>query len=337
MEEKEATKPGQAEAVEKNPLENGETLDGSATVAADGVIDATNQAALGTPAPKGPEKKSPLKKVLDILNIYVLLFMLTLLLVGVIGFVSYQRNKQAIKKQNDIKTEPLSQEALDKLRQTDVKVGDPKQILSVESNAVFAGSVLVRNGLEVAGPIKVGSPLTLPGVTVSGNSNFEKIQANSLQVSSDTAIQGQLNVQGNLNVSGSATFGGTLTASRLNIQTLILNGDLQLNRHIDAGGGNPGKSDGNALGAGGTSSVSGTDTAGTVTINTGGGPTAGCFITVNFTQRFNGTAHVVISPVGSWAGGLSYYVNRSSTNFSVCTASTPPAGQSFQFDYVAVD
>jgi hypothetical protein len=218
-----------------------------------------------------------------------------------------------------------------------VKVGDPKQILSVESNAVFAGRVLVRDGLEVAGPLKIGSPLTLPGLTVSGNSNFEKIQANDLQVSGNSTIQGQVNIQNNLNVSGAATIGGTLTASRLNIQTLLLNGDLQLNRHIDAGGGNPSKSDGPALGSGGTSSVSGTDTAGTVNINIGGGPIAGCFITVNFTQKFNGIPHVVITPIGSWAGGLTYYINRSGTNFSICSTTPAPAGQSFAFDYIAID
>lgn len=315
-----------------------DTLEGqSSTVNDGGVIDATGGRVSET-SPATVEKKKPfVKKILGILNIYLLLFILTVLLVGLISFVSYQRNKQATQKQNEIKTEPLNQEALDQLRQTDVKVGDPKQILSVESNAVFAGRVLIRDGLEVAGPLKVGSPLTLPGITVSGNSNFEKIQTNSLQVSGATTIQGQTTIQGNLNVSGSATFGGTLTASRLNIQTLILNGDLQLNRHIDAGGGNPSKSDGSALGSGGTSSVSGTDTAGTININTGSGTIAGCFINVNFTQKFSGIPHVVITPVGSWAGGLNYYINRSATSFSVCTTSPAPAGQSFSFDYVAID
>lgn len=315
-----------------------DTLEGqSSTVNDSGVIDATGGKAGEASSVPVEKKKSLPRKIMGLLNIYLLLFVLTVLLVGLISFVSYQRNKQATQKQSEIKTEPLNQEALDQLRQTDVKVGDPKQILSVESNAVFAGRVLIRDGLEVAGPLKVGSPLTLPGITVSGNSNFEKIQTNSLQVSGATTIQGQTTVQGNLNVSGSATFGGTLTASRLNIQTLILNGDLQLNRHIDAGGGNPSKSDGSALGGGGTSSVSGTDTAGTININTGSGTIAGCFITVNFTQKFSGIPHVVITPVGSWAGGLNYYINRGATNFSVCTTSPAPAGQSFSFDYIAID
>lgn len=323
---------------EGESLENGAILEDNAALPTtkDGAIDATH-GSVSASQPSAPPKKSFLQKVSGILNIYLLLFILTILLIGLIAFVSYQKNKQASQKQAQIKTQPLSQEALDQLKQSDVKVGDPKQILSIESNAVFAGRVLVRDGLEVAGPLKIGSPLTLPGLTVSGNSNFEKIQTNELQVSSSTTIQGQLTVQNNLSVGGSATFGGTLTASRLNIQTLLLNGDLQLNRHIDAGGGNPSKTDGSALGGGGTSSVSGTDTAGTVNINVGGGPSAGCFITVFFTQKFNGVPHVVITPVGSWAGGLTYYINRSGTSFSICSTTPATAGQSFSFDYIVID
>ncbi len=156
---------------------------------------------------------------------------------------------------NQIKTEPLSQEALDQLRQTDVKVGDPKQILSVESNAIFAGKVLIRDSLEVAGEIKAGAPLNVPGITVSGNTTLGQVQANQLQVAGNTTIQGQLAVQNNLTVTGSGTFGGVLTAASLNIQNLQINGDLQFSGHLDAGGGTPGKSDGSALGGGGTSSV----------------------------------------------------------------------------------
>jgi hypothetical protein len=121
------------------------------------------------------------------------------------------------------------------------------------------------------------------------------------------------------------------------VQSLQLSGDLQITRHIDAGGGTPGKSDGTALGNGGTSSVSGTDTAGTVTINTGGSPSTGCFATITFTNRFSGTPHVVVTPVGSAAGGLNYYINRSASNFSICATNSAPAGQTFSFDYIVID
>jgi hypothetical protein len=60
-------------------------------------------------------------------------------------------------------------------------------------------------------------------------------------------------------------------------------------------------------------------------------------VTINFTQKFSGTPHVVISPVGSSAASLNYYVNRNSSNFSVCTLNAPGGGQSFSFDFVAID
>ena len=102
------------------------------------------------------------------------------------------------------------------------------------------------------------------------------------------------------------------------------------------GGGTPGKTDGTALGGGGTASISGTDTAGTVNINTGGGTVAGCFVTIGFTQNFS-SPHVVITPVGSAAAGINYYINRTNSGFSICTTNAAPVGQSFAFDYVVID
>ncbi len=322
-----------------------ESLEAQTTVvdsstASDSTTDATSKKPVDNSAESGVSKKKrggPIKGILGRINIYLLLFIFLLVIAGVVTALSFLKNQQANNTQAQIQTEPLSKEALDQLRQTDVKVGDPKQVLSVESNAVFAGKVLIRDSLEVAGEIKAGGPLNLPGITVTGDSILNQVQANSLQLNGNANIQGQMNIQNNLSVGGSGSFGGTLTAARLNIQDLQVSGDLQFSKHIDAGGGTPGKSDGAALGGGGTTSISGTDTAGTVAINTGGSPSAGCFVTVNFSQRFNGTPHVVITPVGSAAGALSYYINRASTSFSICSANTPTGGASFAFDYIVID
>ncbi len=315
-----------------------ETLESQTTVVTDGVTPAGD-----TPAEadkKKKKKKGPaVKGLAGRFNIYLLFFMLVVVIAGIVAVVSFQKSKDQQKKEenNSVSTTPLSDEELKKLRQTDVKVGDPKQILSVESNAIFAGKVLIRDSLEVAGQIKVGGPLNLPGISVSGNTSLDQVSINNLQISGNTTIQGQLNVQNNVGISGSLNVGGTISAGRLNIENLQINNDLQLSRHIDAGGGVPGKTDGSALGAGGTSSLSGTDTAGTVNINTGGGTSPGCFTTVSFTQRFNGVPHVVVTPVGPAAGGLDFYINRTSTNFSICTANAAPVGQNIAFDYIVID
>lgn len=287
-------------------------------------------------APKKPNKFSlRAHGLLRNLNIYLLIFGLLVLLAVVASIVAYQRNRQ--QEEAQIITQELTEETLEELRGSDAVIGDPKFTLSIESNAIFAGKVLIQDSLDVAGSIRVGGTMTLPGITVSGTSSFDQVQANSLQVASNASVEGTLAVQNGLTVTGGGTFSGPISAPQITIDTLQINRDLQINRHIDAGGSTPTKTDGSALGSGGTSSVSGTDTAGTVTINTGSNPGAGCFITVRFANAFAGTPHVVITPVGSAAAGLNYYINRNTSSFSVCSTSAPPAGASFSFDFVAID
>jgi cytoskeletal protein CcmA (bactofilin family) len=288
---------------------------------------------------KSKDKKSIGQRITGLiahLNVYLLIFILIVVLSTGGVLVVYQKDKKA-NAPTTVNTTTLSNEALNQLKSSDATVGDPKQTLTIASNAIFSGKVLIRDSLDVAGSIKVGGAMTLPGLTVSGVGSFDQIQGNNLAISGNASIQGQLTVQKGITSNGGATFGGPISAPQLTVQSLQLSGDIQLVRHIDAGGNTPGKTDGTALGNGGTSSVSGTDTAGTVTINTGGSPSVGCFITVEFVNKFGGTPHVVITPVGSAAAGLNYYTTRNSSSFTICTTNPAPPGQTFSFDYVAID
>ncbi len=285
-----------------------------------------------------PNKLTGVKKIKHLLskvNIYFLLFLLVLVIAGIVLFIGLQTAKKQAGT-TDLTSQALSTDAINQLKGNDVKIGDAKQTLSIESNAVFAGRVLVQGGTDIAGAVKIGGTTSLTSVTVSGTSNLDQTQINTLAVSGTASIQGTLAVQSTLNVSGGGSFGGSLTAPQATINTLTLNQDLQLNRHIDAGGSTPSKSNGTALGAGGTTSNSGTDTAGTVNINTGGGPPAGCFVTINFVQKFNGTPHIALTPASSDAASLDYYVNRTTGSFSICAAN-PSAGKSYSFDYLVID
>jgi cytoskeletal protein CcmA (bactofilin family) len=308
-------------------------------------LEGTGSAPAPSAAPSSPGEQKPeakkrrgggLRGLASRINIYFLLFALIVVLSGFIVFIGLQRTKKELQTPG-INTTPLTQETLDQLNKSDSTVGDPKQTLSVESNAIFSGTVLVKGGLDVAGTIKVGGSLNLPGITVSGDSSFDRLNANQMSVAGDTSVQGSMNVQGSLTVAGGASFGGPVSVPQLTVQSLVLAGDLAITRHIDAGGGTPGISNGTALGGGGTASVSGTDTAGTVTINTGGGPGVGCFATISFTQQFSQVPHVVITPVGSAAAGINYYINRTINNFQICTTNSAPGGANFSFDYVAID
>lgn len=269
------------------------------------------------------------------LNIYLLAFLVILLIIGLVILVSFRQSAQ--KDRSAANVQELTPEDIENLSGSEIKVGDPKSLLSVESHAVFAGSVLVRGNLEVAGPIKVGGPLSLPGITVSGTSQFDQVQANNLSIAGNTTIQGQLNVQQGLTVNGSVSFSGSISAASINIETLKLSGDLQLNRHIDAGGKTPNASAGAAVGSGGTVSISGSDTAGTVTINVGSGAPAGVLANITFADKFGGTPHVIITAVGAGAANLNYYLSsRTSSGFSIATTNAS-ASTSFSFDYLVID
>jgi cytoskeletal protein CcmA (bactofilin family) len=284
------------------------------------------------------DKQSFFKRFWQKFNIYLLLFILIILVAIGLTIGMFFKNRNDTKKtESVINSQNLSDSALKQLANSDVTVGNSKQVLKVESNALFSGSVLVRGDLEVAGSVKVGNELQLPGITVSGSSRFNQLQADNLTIGSNATVQGTFNAKKGINVSGNSTFDGLLSAAQISTNTFILNGDLKLTHHITAGGPAPNLNRGGALGSGGTASVSGSDTTGSIIVNTGSSPGAGCFATVTFAKRFDGTPHVTITPIGSGAADINYYVNRSSTEFSVCTTNPAPSGQSFGFDYIILN
>ena len=300
-----------------------------------GVVPEPGSAATPSSKPPKPPLWARFRMLFRRFNIYLLLFIFVIIVGIVILAIAFIHSQTA---QGTISNQTLSQSTLEQLASTNATIGDSRQVLNIQSNAVFAGQVLVRSNLQVAGTIQVGGSLALSGITVTGSSAFDQVQiGKTLSVAGDTALQGALTVQKSLTVNGSGTFTGALSAGQLTASSLQLNGDLTLTHHITFGGAIPGKNNGSALGSGGTASVSGSDSAGSITINTGSGPSAGCFITINFTQKFNATPHVLVTPVGSGAGGLGYYVNRSTSNFSVCSTTAPGSGQTFGFDYLVLD
>jgi cytoskeletal protein CcmA (bactofilin family) len=287
-------------------------------------------------SPKPP--KAPLiKRIWRRLNIYLLLFILIVLVAVAVVIVLVVKDRAANPAQTTTSSQNLSSSALQQLANAGVTVGDPKQVLNIQSNTVFAGSVLMRGNLEIAGGVKIGGDLALPGITVSGSSRLGDVQANSLAVGGPTSVQGVLTAKNGINVTGNSNFAGNLSTTQLTTGALQLNGDLQLTHHITAGGPIPALSKGTAVGGGGTASLSGSDTAGSIAINTGDSPPAGCFASVTFSRAFSATPHVLVTPVGASAAGLQFYTNRSTTGFSICTANSAPAGQTFGFDYVALD
>ena len=141
-----------------------------------------------------------------------------------------------------------------------------------------------------------------------------------------------------LNVSGIASFSGAITASQITVTRLILSGSgtLQIPNHLTFSGPSPSRSfiGSGILGSGGSSSVNGSDTSGSISLSTGNSPNGnGCIVRVNFNRTFTTQPRVIVSPVNRAAGLMEYYVERNTSGFSLCTANTPIANQTFAFDY----
>jgi len=281
-----------------------------------------------------PKKESFIKKLWYRFNIYLMLFVLVVILA--VGIVVIMTIKSKQTDQAGIKGQGLSSSALSQLANTDVTVGDAKQVLTVQSNAIFAGSVLVKSNMEVAGTLKVGSKLDIPSLTVSGPTQLSDTTITNLTVSGTVNLQGALTLKNGISVTGNSNFSGAVTAGSITTGSLNLNGDLNLTHHVTAGGTIPSATRGTAVGGGGTFNISGSDTAGSISISTGSSPPAGCFVTVTFSQKYTSTPHVVITPIGSAAAELTYYLTRTTTGFSICSTSPAPAGENFGFDYMVL-
>lgn len=329
---------------DKNPPAEGDTKASDQQMSADALsktpdeLDderAATEAANPTPKDVPGEKKiSPIKKFFRKVNVYFLLFVLVVVIAGIVVAVNYL-NSQKPQVLPDIASQTLSQDELKQLANNDATVGNTSQTLTIQGNTVIAGQTLMRGNLNVAGNIQAGGNITAPNLTISGTSNLGTAQINSLQVAQNVAIQGATTMR-DLTVSGTSSFSGPMTASQITVTRLVLSGNavLQVPNHLAFTGATPNRTvNGGVVGSGGSLSVSGSDTSGTINVNTGNNPTAGCFGRINFIQAYTAIPKVIVSPIGSGAGQTQFYVERNTSGFNICSTNAPPANAAFSYDF----
>jgi cytoskeletal protein CcmA (bactofilin family) len=321
------------------PAESDE-LEGAAS-AEEGASPAPAVAAAGTPAPAPAANGKPPKQVNPVTSLvfgnkYLLIFGLLFMAAAVGIFVVVQGTKKSAAPVT-VKKSSLTADELTALKGNTTIVGDSQQTLDVQSNSVFEGQVVMRGNLEVAGNLKFSSPLSLPSLSVNGISTLGQTNTGNLSVAGTTILQNQVNVQQNLSVAGTASFGGAISAPQISVSNLLLAGDLLLPRHITTTGGIPTRVAGPAIGTDGTASVGGSDTAGTITFNTGTGTTAGTLVDITFAQRYVAPPHIVVSPVSLPAAGIDYYIIKTNAGFTLKTTTAPPANSNFSFDYIVMN
>lgn len=167
--------------------------------------------------------------------------------------------------------------------------------------------------------IQESSSFDISNLNVSGNIEVSDITVSSSANVQNLTVSQNVQIEGNLSVAGTATFG-----------------DIIVNGHIVSGGSIPSSSAGASL-AEGSVNVDGTDTAGSISIDTTAGSGNGELARINFASTFGSTPRVTLTPTNSAASGVEYFVTKTATGFTVNVSGGLVAGQKLSFDYQVIE
>lgn len=286
-----------------------------------------------------------LKQTLKRFWLYLVIVLLVAVIGGVYAVVSSLQNKKTPPPPS-VQSQAMTEEQLKQLAKT--PNSSSGQTLTIQGDSILDGQDAIRGNLNVAGDIQAGGTLSIPALTISNTGNFGNAQVSSLQVATTSSL-GSATLQNGLNLAGNTSISdvtvGTLTATRF---IMTSNGVITVPHHLMFTGNFPHRTISfGVLGNGGEASVNGSDTNGTVSLNTGSGPRPGCFITVIFLIPFAGPANILLGPIGLGSAGsqdgsgLHPYVQPvtdpttgNTTAFKICTTSTPLPNQAFGFSYL---
>lgn len=258
--------------------------------------------------------KSHLKKYLVIL--IVVLIALALLAVGLL--IGHQKaTTKTTETKVTVNTQSLDNGTLNTLT-TKGSPDKTKQQLTISPDTLFINNVEVQQSVTVDKGLSVGDNLAVSGTTT---------------LQGAVGINSSLAVRGGLSVGGSVT-AGSLGVGSISATSLSLSGDLTIGGHIIPSGTAPSVKPSVADG-GGTVVISGNDTAGTVTITTGGGASlAGELAIITFHSKFSSTPKVQLTPINPAASALNYYATRAVSFFSINTSSAVAPNTEYVFDYL---
>ena len=266
----------------------------------------------------------------------VVLFIVLVAIGGVSGYF-YSRSRQPVTTAPKATISSLTPADLAKLSEIGTNLGATGQTLNISANGLFRGKVDVAGDLSIGGHLNANGPVTLSQLNITGTTAATGLNVGSnLNVTGSTTLQQGLSVgqlatfASGINVGGNASF-NALNASTIAVRTISISGPLSIS-HLATQGPAPSLNTGTAVGGGGTASISGNDTAGTINFNIGSNPPAGVLGTITFRAPYTSTVHVLLSPLSGPAAATPAYVTRSGGGFQVHVGSAPPGG-SLSFDY----
>ena len=286
-------------------------------------------------------------------GIGVVLIILTINAVVIAFLSSGQGNSGAEANRKDV---TLSSTTLNSLGVSRNSVGSQGTELTIGPDTQFNGQVVVAGDADIQGKLKLKGTFSAPDASFvslkAGKAAFSKVNINgdatasSLVLRKNMTIAGASRLQGpavftslvtvnnSLNVAGNLSVGGVLSTRNFQANSLTSTSTLTIGGHIITRGHVPSIGKGGGVSGVATVSGSGNDTAGTIDITLGVGASAhGSLASVGFTNTYNGTPRILISPFDGSLG--SFYVVKSSTGFTVYTNSTLGTG-SYGFDYFVV-
>jgi hypothetical protein len=214
--------------------------------------------------------------------------------------------------------------------------------VTAENGAIHAGDPLTASANHPGYAMKATAAGTIIGTALESlSSGTDTIQvflnlgysnpSQNLQGTTqfqDVSVQGKLTAA-DLNVTGSTnlndlTVTGTATIANLTVSNLVT-AALTVNGHIVTGGGTPTATAGNACSAADVT-ISGTDTAGLVTVTTAPGCSGpGNVATIDFAKAFGATPRVTLTPANANASALKTYIDSSAITTNSFTIATPTA------------
>lgn len=279
-----------------------------------------------TPKGKPPSNQS-IARIMFVASSHIKAIIILLLII-LLGVGAALLIKDAISKHSNktvvINTQSLSNGTLNKVTS---QLGNEGQ---VSTQLTITPSTLFKNSVEIQGKTTTDSDLDVGGnFNTKGSSNLY----GPVNARSSLAVQGSGSYGGNLSVTGLVT-AASLSVGSINISTINLSGDINVGGHIIPSGAVPSVS-ASAASSGGSATITGNDTAGTVTINIGAGKTvAGELAIITFHKAFATTPKVQLTPLNSASAQIFYYVSQSPTFFTVNSAGMPANGASYTFNYL---
>lgn len=271
---------------------------------------------------------------------------------AIIGFVLKNQSKNS--GQTNRSQVTINQSVLDQLGVNRTAVGNAGIVLTIGPDTHFNGKVVIDGGVSIAGQLRLSQQFssadanltqleagktTLSDLNVNGAGTITDLTLrNSLLVAGTTILQGPvtlnqlLTVNNSANIIGNLSVGSVLSADQLTARSIVSTSTVTVGGHIITSGSAPAISAGSGLGSNGTVSISGDDAAGTVAINIGvGGSCSSVMASVTFHSPYSSTPHVVVTPIGL---GVTFFINRSTSGFSVGCNSGSIAPGGYAFDYI---